>query len=97
MMLDNVDRISAQIAASDARITEAIGPFSRQVDQLTDITGIDTVAAAELIAEIGVEMTRFPSAANPPSGGGTVTTTLYDPGSMIASRRWGFRICTCFN
>ena len=27
-MLDNSDRISAQIAALDARIEEAIGPFS---------------------------------------------------------------------
>ena len=53
MMLDNTDRISAQIAALDARIAEAIGPFSRQAAQLTDITGIDAVAAAELIAEIG--------------------------------------------
>ena len=27
MMLDNTDRISAQIAALDARIQEQIGPF----------------------------------------------------------------------
>jgi transposase len=31
MMLDHNDRISAQIAALDARIQEAIGPFSAQV------------------------------------------------------------------
>ena len=64
MMLDHTDRISAQIAALDARIAEAIGPFSRQAAQLTDITGIDAVAAAELIAEIGIDMARFPSAAH---------------------------------
>ena len=64
MMLDNSDRISAQIAALDARIEEQIGPFSAQAAQLVDIPGIDTVAAAELIAEIGVEMTRFPSDAH---------------------------------
>jgi hypothetical protein len=29
MMLDHSDRISAPIAALDARIQEAIGPFSR--------------------------------------------------------------------
>ena len=52
MMLDNIDRISAQIAALDACIAETIGPFSRQAAQLADIPGIDTVAAAELI-EIG--------------------------------------------
>ena len=64
MMLDNSDRISAQIAALDARIEEAIGPFSDQAARLADIPGVDTVAAAELIAEIGVDMTRFPSAAH---------------------------------
>jgi transposase len=64
MMLDNIDRIGAQIAELDARIAEAIGPFSRQAAQLADIPGVDTVAAAELIAEIGVDMARFPTAAH---------------------------------
>ncbi len=64
MMLDNSDRISAQIAALDARIEEAIGPFCRPAARLADIPGVSTVAAAELIAEIGVDMTRFPSAAH---------------------------------
>jgi transposase len=64
MMLDNIDRIGAQIAALDARIAEAIGPFSRQAAQLADIPGVDTVAAAELIAEIGIDMARFPTAAH---------------------------------
>ena len=64
MMLDNSDRISAQIAALDTRIQEAIGPFSRPAARLADIPGVSTVAAAELIAEIGVDMTRFPSAAH---------------------------------
>ena len=64
MMLDNSDRISAQIAVLEARIAEAIGPFCRPAARLADIPGVSTVAAAELIAEIGVDMTRFPSAAH---------------------------------
>jgi transposase len=64
MMLDNSDRLSAQIATLDARIQEAIGPFSAQAARLADIPGVDAVAAAELIGEIGVDMTRFPSAAH---------------------------------
>jgi transposase len=43
------------------RIAEAIGPFSRPAARLADIPGVSTVAAAEPIAEIGVDMTRFPS------------------------------------
>jgi transposase len=64
MMLDNTDRISAQIATLDARIEEAIGPFSAQAARLVEIPGVDTVAAAELIVEIGADMTRFPSDAH---------------------------------
>jgi transposase len=45
MMLDNSDRISAQITELDARIEEAIGPFSRQAARLADIPGVNTVAA----------------------------------------------------
>ena len=64
MMLDNCDRISAQIAELDARIEEAIALSPPQAAQLGHISGVDAVTAAELIAEIGVDMARFPSAAH---------------------------------
>lgn len=61
MMLDNDDRIGAQITAVDGEIEAAIAPFCRQVAQLCDLPGVDKVAAAELIGEIGVDMGRFPT------------------------------------
>jgi transposase len=61
MMLGNIDRISAQIVELDTRIEEAIVPFATQAARLAEIPGVDAVTAAELIAEIGVDMTRFPS------------------------------------
>jgi transposase len=61
MMLDNTDRIGAQIAALDHQIEAAIAPFSPQAAQLCEMTGVDRVAAAELIGEIGVDMSRFPT------------------------------------
>jgi len=63
-MLDNCDRLTAQIAALDAKIAEAIRPFSRQAARLADIPGVNVVAAAELVAEVGIDMTRFPTAAH---------------------------------
>jgi transposase len=63
MMLDNIDRLSEQFAALDAKI-EAISPFAPQVAQLDEVTGVGVTAAQELIAEIGVDMARFPSAAH---------------------------------
>jgi transposase len=64
MMLENIDRLTTQITALDGRIEEAAGPFSRQVQQLAEITGSGPVAAQELIAEIGVDMARFGSDAH---------------------------------
>ena len=64
MMLDNIDRMSAQITALDGRIQGAVAPFSDRVDRLVDLPGVDRVAAAELIGEIGVDTSRFPTAAH---------------------------------
>jgi transposase len=61
-MLDRIDALSADIAALDARIEALIGPFAQTVDRLDEIPGIGQTAAHLLIAEIGVDMTRFPTA-----------------------------------
>ncbi|HTT53200.1 MAG TPA: IS110 family transposase [Streptosporangiaceae bacterium] len=62
MMLDRVDALTAQIEALAQRIEGAMAPFAAQVAQLDEIPGIGKTAAQELIAEIGVDMTRFPTA-----------------------------------
>ncbi|MGW5365728.1 IS110 family transposase [Actinopolymorpha pittospori] len=64
MMLDNIDRLTAQIATLDTAIAEAVAPFAHQVEQLCEITGVGATAAQELIAEVGVDMSRFPSDAH---------------------------------
>ena len=56
MMLDNIDRLSEQIAALDATIEQAIAPFAAQVAQLDEVTGVGVTAAQELIAEVGGDM-----------------------------------------
>jgi transposase len=62
MMLDRVDALTAQIQTLTGRIDEAIAPFARQVAQLDEIPGVGTTGAQEIIAEIGVDMARFPTA-----------------------------------
>jgi transposase len=63
-MLARVDQIGADIADLDAKIEELIAPFVSAVARLDEIPGIGPVAAAAIIAEIGVDMTRFPTAAH---------------------------------
>src|SRR5215468_10383958 len=62
MMLARVDALTAKINTLTARIDEAIAPFAAQVAQLDEIPGVGRTGAQELIAEIGVDMTRFPTA-----------------------------------
>jgi transposase len=64
MMLDNIDQLSVQIAGLDTLIEQSIAPFAHQVQQLAEITGSGPTAAQELIAEVGVDMDRFPSDAH---------------------------------
>ncbi|MEU1393621.1 MULTISPECIES: transposase [unclassified Nonomuraea] len=62
IMLDNIDRLGEQAALLDAEVERAMSPFSAQATQLDEITGVGLVAAQELIAEIGVEMSCLPTA-----------------------------------
>jgi transposase len=61
-MLTRVDQLSADIAELDAKIGELIAPHESAVRRLDEIPGIGRVAAAAIIAEIGVDMSRFPTA-----------------------------------
>jgi transposase len=61
MMLARIDALTAQIEELTTRIGEAIAPFARPVAQLDEIPGIGATGAQEIIAEIGVDMTRFPT------------------------------------
>jgi len=63
-MLARVDDIDADIADLDTRIEAEIGPFADQVERLDAIPGIDRTAAQAIIAEIGVDMSRFPTPAH---------------------------------
>jgi transposase len=61
MMLDRVDALTVQITTLTTRIEQAIAPFAAQVAQLDEIPGIATTAAQDIIAEIGTDMSRFPT------------------------------------
>src|SRR5918995_894266 len=60
-MLDRIDQTSAAIAAVEAKIEQQIVPFQAAVDRLDEITGVGRAAAQVLIAEIGIDMGRFPT------------------------------------
>jgi len=60
-MLSRVDQADADIAALDVEIEAHLAPFDDAVARLDEIPGIGPTAAAVIIAEIGTDMTRFPT------------------------------------
>jgi transposase len=60
--LDHLEHLEAAIARLDARVDALIAPFAEARDRLDTITGVGQHAAAAIIAEIGVDMSVFPTA-----------------------------------
>jgi transposase len=60
-MLARIDATDVDIAALDAEIEDHLAPFGDAVARLDQIPGIGPTAAAVIVAEIGTDMTRFPT------------------------------------
>jgi len=63
-MLARIDTLTTDINDLDARIEAEIAPFADAAARLDAIPGVGPVAARVIIAEIGVDMTRFPTASH---------------------------------
>jgi len=61
MQLERLEEVEADIARLDQRIDEKLEPYREQHTRLMQIPGVDRVGAAVLIAELGVDMSVFPS------------------------------------
>lgn len=60
--LQHIDFLDEQISKLDAEVRERMRPFDREIDLLDTIPGINHRAAEQILAEIGTDMSRFPSA-----------------------------------
>jgi transposase len=63
-MLARIDETSADIAAVEAHIEQLVAPFAPTVERLDEIPGVGRTAAHIIIAEIGLDMSRFPTPAH---------------------------------
>jgi transposase len=63
-MLARIDALDADIAELDTAIGEMIAPFAPAVERLDEIPGVGTTAARVIIAEVGMDMSRFPTPAH---------------------------------
>jgi transposase len=70
--LAHIDYLDALIERVSAQIAERVRPFEDEIILLDSITGIGRYTAEVLVAEIGVDLQRFPSAAHLCSWAGVV-------------------------
>jgi transposase len=62
--LEQVDAADRTIAALDEEVERVLAPFRGQVELLKTIPGVGNLVAQTLIAEIGLDMSQFPTAAH---------------------------------
>ncbi|HSK56686.1 MAG TPA: IS110 family transposase [Jiangellales bacterium] len=61
LMLDQIEGLDAAVAGLDRQIAAEMAPFHLQQQRLRTIPGIGLRTAEVIVAEIGVDMSRFPT------------------------------------
>ena len=61
-LMDHVRHLDGMIEQFDRRIEEVLGPLLQAVERLVTIPGVSRQAAAVIVAEVGADMTKFPTA-----------------------------------
>jgi transposase len=64
LAMDHLEHLEAMIATLDSEVDRVIAPFADARDRLDTITGVGKRAAECIIAEIGPDMSRFPTSAH---------------------------------
>ena len=62
--LEQIDGLDKAIASIEAEVGDTLAPFRAAAGRLTTIPGVSDIAAGVIVAEIGVDMSRFPSDAH---------------------------------
>jgi transposase len=96
-LMDQIDMLESQIGAFEARIESLLADDEEKIDRLDGIPGLDKSAARQIIAEIGTDMGRFPSADHLCSWAGVCPGNHESAGKRKSGRtrggnRWLLRI-----
>jgi len=62
MHLKLVESLESAVAQIDGDIAKAVRPFRPVIEHLIEVPGLSDISAPALVAEIGVDMSRFPTA-----------------------------------
>src|SRR5215831_4041194 len=84
--LRTIDQLEETIAAFDARIEDKLTPFRDKVERLKEVPGLGATAAEVVLAEIGIDMSPFPSAGHLLSWAGFVPRLDESAGKRRSTR-----------
>src|SRR3954451_7276382 len=84
--LDQVDALDAAVGRIDREVEAHLAPFRAAVELLTSIPGVGALAARVIVAEIGTDMERFPSAGHLVSWAGLCPRNDESAGKRRSSR-----------
>jgi len=62
--LGQIDALNAAVRDVEARVGETLTPFRERAELLTTMPGISETTAHVIVSEIGIDMSRFPTAAH---------------------------------
>jgi transposase len=85
-LMDHVGHLDGLIERLDRRIEEAMSPFAQAVERLVTIPGVNRRAAEVIVAEIGTDMTKFPSAGHLSSWAGMCSGNHQSAGKRRSGR-----------
>lgn len=84
--LTQIAALEAAVQALDARLEAALAPFRAVVDRLITIPGVSQVVARVLVAEIGPDLSRFPTAGHLVSWAGLCPRLHESAGKRLSTR-----------
>lgn len=84
--LDQYDFLTGHVAKYEGKIAEHMAPYEEQILLLVTITGVERLVAWNLIAELGADMSVFPSAAHCASWAGLAPGTHESAGKQLTGR-----------
>ena len=85
-LMDHLDHLERLIRRYSERIDEALGPFAATLARVVTIPGVDFRVAEVVLAEIGWDMSRFPTAGHLSSWAGLASGNHESAGKRRSGR-----------
>ena len=84
--LKQIDELEAAVREVEARVGDALAPFQAAIDRLMTIPAVGRTVARVIVAEIGLDMSRFPTAGHLVSWAGLCPRQAESAGKRLSTR-----------